>query len=704
MMIQKRKIYYLLGCALLSLLVFGGITIFAVRNNGRIASTGRSYLYDKTSQTAERLDDAINEGLGNIRVLAQLVSNSLTSPEFDIAGVQDLIKNSVFDFMEFADVNGMDHNITGGVSDARDRKYYLDAKAGNIGMELIHVSRATHETLLMFYAPVYYQSEFVGSLVGVYQASNRITRLLSSEYFGQAGLSFLTTSEGRVIASSDSFDPTHETYLTDLFVEDAATSQTLQEGLSNEVSFFSLPDQPVGGCMVKLPRQNFFLVQEFPKIAANKLISDSNSLAYQLTVFLFIVYVIFAFVIVKILKNRQALIKKAKDEAELAMHEAEAANDAKTSFLFNMSHDIRTPMNAIRGFRDLLDKYQEDPVRRKDYLAKIDEASSVLLSIINNVLEMARIEKGTIVVEESPWSVEQFNDAIFSIFHEMMLQKHITFTRVIEVEHHFVFCDPIKLREIFYNILSNAYKYTDPGGKVHMHLKEIPSDREGWACFQTVITDTGIGMSQDFLPHLFEEFSREHTTTESKTEGTGLGMPIVKRLVELMEGTIRVESELGVGSKFIVTISHKITDKAECKRIDSSVLVGVDFSGKRVLIAEDNELNAEISLEVLDELGFESVDRAVDGKQAVEMLEQADDDYYSIVLMDIQMPHMNGYEATRAIRCMQNNAKATIPVLAMTANAFEEDRRNAIQAGMNGHIAKPIDINELKKMLAFFCR
>jgi signal transduction histidine kinase/ActR/RegA family two-component response regulator len=394
--------------------------------------------------------------------------------------------------------------------------------------------------------------------------------------------------------------------------------------------------------------------------------------------------------------NRELEEKQAKVE-EARMH-AEAANNAKTAFLFNMSHDIRTPMNAIIGFTDLLEKHQEEPEKRADYLHKIQDSSTVLLSIINNVLEMSRIEKGMLELDESAWSAEQFNDTLYSVFEDMMSQKGIEFTRQVCVIHRYVYCDPIKLREVFLNILSNAYKYTNPGGKVNMHLEEIPCDREGYVLYQTTISDTGIGMSEEYLPHIFEEFSRENNTTDNKIEGTGLGMPIVKRMIDFMEGTIEVHSEKGVGSTFIVTIPHKLAERSDLAGVSKHDLDPELFVGKRILLAEDNELNAEIAIEILSEAGF-AVDRAEDGQVCVEMLQKAEAGFYDVILMDIQMPHMNGYEATRAIRALNDPWRSKIPILAMTANAFEEDKREAYRSGMNGHLAKPIDVTELMKAL-----
>lgn len=388
-----------------------------------------------------------------------------------------------------------------------------------------------------------------------------------------------------------------------------------------------------------------------------------------------------------------------EQELRKAREDAEAASAAKTSFLFNMSHDIRTPMNAIMGFTKLLLTHLDDEEKSLDYIRKIENSSNVLLSIINNVLEMARIEKGTIEIEEKPFGAKAFNDTLFNVFDELMQQKGIAFTREINVEHHNVLCDPTKLREVFYNVLSNAYKYTNPGGKVHMKLEEITSTMEGFAMYKTTISDTGIGMSKEYLPHIFDEFSREHNTTQNKIEGTGLGMPIVKRLVELMNGSISVESELGKGSKFVIIIPHRInpTPVEEEKVVEVSDIESLE--GKRILLAEDNDLNAEIVIEILQEVGYE-IERAENGKVCVEMMQQKPAGYYDVILMDVQMPEMDGYEATRQVRAMEDQAKSGIPILAMTANAFEEDKRNATRAGMNGHIAKPINVSELMKELA----
>ena len=394
-------------------------------------------------------------------------------------------------------------------------------------------------------------------------------------------------------------------------------------------------------------------------------------------------------------KEKELRQLNALEEARSAAVEA---NRAKSSFLLNMSHDIRTPMNAIIGFTGLLEKHQDEPERRHDYLKKLKESSALLLGLINNVLEMSRIEKGHLDIDIQAWGVEQMYDMFCSVFHDMMAHKGITFCHSMDVEHEYLYCDPIKIRDVVLNLLSNAYKYTPSGGRVELYIRELPCDEEGNVIIETVVKDNGQGMSADYLPHLFEEFSREHTTTDIKVEGTGLGMPIVKNLLDLMGGTIEVESELGKGTTFKVHTKHRIAKKSDVVNVDMPDLSGVDFKGRRILLAEDSELNAEIAMEILRDVDF-VVERAEDGLKCVEMIDKAPAGYYDLVLMDIQMPKMNGYEATRIIRKMEDREKANITILAMTANAFEEDKREAIEAGMNAHLSKPIEVEKLIKTI-----
>lgn len=389
--------------------------------------------------------------------------------------------------------------------------------------------------------------------------------------------------------------------------------------------------------------------------------------------------------------------RESRQKLEQALKRAEEASHAKSAFWFNMSHDIRTPMNAIIGYTDLLEIYGDDVEKREDYLGKIKSSSEYLLSLLNDVLEMARIESGKYIMDETVMDIREFDRSICDVFENQLEQKGIRFVYTMDVRHHMIFCDTVKLKEVLLNVLSNAYKYTMPGGQITFEVTEIPGEKEGYAGYLAVIGDTGIGMSGTFLQTVYDSFSRERTSTESGQNGTGLGMAITKKLVELMGGTIRIESEQGKGTKVTILLRHRLADDIPVPA-DEPEQKTVAFQGKRILLAEDNDLNAEIAEEILKMDGF-VVERAKDGIECISMLENHPAAYYDLILMDIQMPNMNGYRAAAAIREMVDKELADIPIVAMTANAFEEDKKRALEVGMNAHISKPVNIRALEETL-----
>ena len=399
--------------------------------------------------------------------------------------------------------------------------------------------------------------------------------------------------------------------------------------------------------------------------------------------------------------------QKLNNKLEIALKKAESASLAKTCFLNNMSHDIRTPMNAILGYAQLM----EDELKEKElpetseHLEKLQQSGKLLLSIINNVLDMARIESGKMEIDENYGRIEEIRQTLFEIFDDEAKKKNIALHYTINVEHEHVLTDTIKVKEIFVNILSNALKYTPAGGSVMMNVAELPCDESGYMIVRTRVSDTGIGMSADYQTRIFEAFTREQNTTKSKIAGSGLGMSIVKKYVELLGGTITVESELGKGSTFTVTLKHRIADANYYvkKHIESSGTGSEVLEGRNILLAEDNDLNAEIAEAILERAGLK-MERVEDGIQCVNRIIKMPAGTYDIILMDIQMPKMDGYKATQAIRNLPDKDKARIPIIAMTANAFEEDKREAIAAGMDGHIAKPIQVDKLLSMLAEMIR
>ena len=398
-------------------------------------------------------------------------------------------------------------------------------------------------------------------------------------------------------------------------------------------------------------------------------------------------------------RNIDSLIKKERMQEEKlkkAYVAAENANKAKTEFLNNMSHDIRTPMNVILGYNHLM-KSQLTESKQLDYQKKIEQSGKLLLAIINNVLDMARIESGKIKVDENYERVGEVVDEIISTFSSEAEEKEIHLSGSMKVTHRNILCDGTKIREIYVNLVSNAMKYTPRGGNVTITVEELPCEKEGYIKVKSEIKDTGIGMSKEYLPTLFEPFSREQNTTIGRIGGTGLGMPIVKKMVDLMGGSIEVASELGKGTVFTFTLMHKIADRkfySQKTEAAETSEMGKNLSGKHVLLAEDNDLNAEIAVTVLEETGI-VIERVEDGIPCVNRVAQMSPGTYDLILMDIQMPNMDGYKATRCIRRLDDKKKAEIPIIAMTANAFAEDRKKAFDAGMNGHIAKPIDIEKL---------
>ncbi len=395
--------------------------------------------------------------------------------------------------------------------------------------------------------------------------------------------------------------------------------------------------------------------------------------------------------------------QKLNDKLEIALKKAEEASLAKTRFLNNMSHDIRTPMNAILGYAQLMEDELEGKnlPETSEHLEKLQQSGNLLLSIINNVLDMARIESGRMELDENHCRIEDVWKSLFAVFDEKARKKNITLHYTMNVEHEHVLTDVTKVKEILVNILSNAIKYTPAGGSVMINVDELACDEPGYMIVRTRVRDTGIGMSQDYLTKIFEAFTRERNTTKSKITGSGLGMSIVKKYVDLLGGTINVESELGKGSTFTVTLKHRIADKSYYvkKHVESSGTGSEILEGRNILLAEDNDLNAEIAEAILERAGLK-IDRVEDGIQCVNRIMEMPAGTYDMILMDIQMPKMDGYKATQAIRNLPDKDKAGIPIIAMTANAFDEDKRDALAAGMNGHIAKPIQVDKLLSLLA----
>ena len=406
------------------------------------------------------------------------------------------------------------------------------------------------------------------------------------------------------------------------------------------------------------------------------------------------------------IKEQKEIIERDEKELVIAKEAANAANDAKSTFLFNMSHDIRTPMNAIMGYSDRLIKHIDEPDIVRDSATKIKTSGGYLLSLINDVLDMARIESNKVKLDEEVYNIKERALRLCDIFEVNMQSKDLNFVvdfdNVTDVMLRY---DSLKLRQVMLNIISNAVKYTRNGGTITHTMKQLPCDKPGYARYEIVVEDTGIGMKPEYVEHIFEQFTRSDDSITRETQGTGLGMSIVQKLVNLMGGTIDIDSELGRGTKITVTIDFKKATEEEIANLESEASISldsIDLKGIKILLVDDNELNREIAQEILEEEGCVVAGVAENGVIALGKVQESKPGDFDIVLMDIQMPVMNGYEATERIRELENKELANIPIIAMTANAFEEDRQNALNAGMNAHLTKPIDVKELKKTLAKF--
>ncbi len=973
--LSKQIVAYIIVIFLIVLAFF----VFTKENEQRIMEQNMEYIQDSTVQIAREIDHVFLDGDESIRILSAFLSQSLDQPEVDIDLVRELAQDSVFDFIEFADKNGMDHNITGGLSDARDRQYYLDGIKGNAGMEVIFDSRATHETLLMFYSPVTFDKEIVGVLIGVYQADNKLTELLTTTYFGEQPNLYLCTPEGRVAASNLPLDTSVELNITDLAQGDDALADSMHQAMqSGEDLQFTLKNQKTGGCMTKLQGTGWFLIQMFPDAANVTMVHDANYAGIRLEIMLSLIFgVALVLLVVSYRKEQRSIteisekrggyknavladaiivlevnltknriwdgIWKKKDGSRMPVREilgtelpcdydvyiaqwadnyvdegsrelylektdrkylrkqfeqgkseitfeyyakslegekifvrrssylaadkksgdviaysnvkditeqkqkdnqmrqyeqmllmiasgiyqgvrqidleslstvylsftdnhiipyekgdwstwlerqecyihpddlervkeelcienlrkipiggsircdfkstgknpsglyrvyttsafkaerdgklyvnlvtmdnttavenemkqkaliedallrAESASIAKSKFLSNMSHDIRTPMNAIIGFATLATTHIDNKERVQGYLEKIAASGNHLLSLINDVLDMSRIESGRIHLEETECDLSDMMHEIRNMMTMEMQARNLAFDIDMEdVTDGRMICDRLRLNQILLNLLGNAMKFTAPGGSVSLRIVEKPEKDGDKAIYEFRVKDTGIGMSEEFQKHIFEPFERERNSTVSGIQGTGLGMAITHNLVEMMGGTISVSSAKNIGTEFTVRIPMKKLSEGQTDAVakgeeENTPAIRTSIEGKRILLVEDNDLNREIAREILGEAGL-LVEEAENGSIALEKLLEKGSGYYDLVLMDIQMPIMDGYTAAQAIRSFENKELANIPIIAMTANAFAEDKRKALEMGMNAHIAKPINVKQL---------
>ncbi len=548
---------------------------------------------------------------------------------------------------------------------------------------------------------------------------NSLRTEMSIEVYGGSGSSSVVDKSGRYIIHGDS-DHTAITDENSFVTLDkgritGSTTENVRERMEKRDTFSLRFENSAGEklvlCFVPMERAEWYFIMSVPLSVFQKQSASLILIFFLLMTLLFVAFALIVFVVLQRRARTLKLEQKHHKELSDALVLAEQANRAKTVFLNNMSHDIRTPMNAIIGFTELARTHLDQKVNVEDYLEKIARSSDHLLSLINDVLDMSRIECGKMSIKEKPENLLEIINTLKSIVYADVYSKQLDFgVDISGITSEYVYCDKLRLNQMLLNIISNAIKFTPNGGKVSVRITQTEGKTAGTANYEFVVEDSGIGMSAEYKKILFEPFSRERNSTASGIQGTGLGMAITKNIVDMMGGVISVESEENIGTTFTVTLTFRLQEgvtpseaavemnleDSDTPKSDGGELSpeSVTLSGKRLLLAEDNELNREIATELLGDMGL-VVESAENGKIVVEMLGASEPGYYSAVLMDIQMPVMDGYEAAKEIRKLDNKALAGIPIIAMTANAFEEDKRAAFEAGMNAHVGKPFDINVL---------
>ena len=843
---QKKNHIYLWDAIVVGVLlafVLTSFVLFVRDNRARILVQNDNFIQAATRQKADRLDDLADEALLDAQAMAHLYGQTLAEPKVEPDMLKDIMDRTGFDYAEFIDKKGMDLSADGSSVDLSDREYFLDGMKGNAGQVILYHSRITDETLLISYAPFYYEDEIIGVLSCIMKEST-VMDVLDADYLGVQGETYLLDREGHILFTTSSGTP-GVNLLESLSQGGYISDETMQDFLDvlsteNDVEEVSINYEGTSGAgnayITTLHGGRWVLMQTLSSTATTGMAREANSIGFRLEISLvgtFLAYVIYLLVKnwlqrrrleqekqavsqivdavttlfarfilvdfekdtyeylkqddildipdtgsfaklmahlapmyvedgermtafespdyvrehltedvpylqteyqldangarrwenlsilclrreggvpvgvlyaiqdVTVLKERELEIRAAMQEASDA---AQAANRAKSDFLARMSHDIRTPMNAIMGMTAVAAMHLDEPERLKDCLNKITIASRHLLALINNVLDMSKIESGKATLDEAPFAVPDVIQSVQTIIQPQADKKDQRLEVVTEaLEHPAVLGDAPRIQQVLVNILGNAVKFTPEGGHITFSVRELSSTVQGTGCYRFVCRDNGVGMDEQFIQTIFEPFTRAEDSVSRNIEGTGLGMSISRSIVQMMEGDIRVESEPGQGSTFTVEIHLKLQDARQAAPAGEEPELAEDiaepsFQGRRVLLVEDNELNREIADELLSAMGV-TVEQAEDGRQALDMVSQSPPRYYDLVLMDVQMPVMNGYEAARAIRTLGRPDAGALPIVAMTANAFAADIRAALDAGMNDHLAKPVEVAKLAQTL-----
>lgn len=622
-----------------------------------------------------------------------------------------LQKESDYDWIRFFDENGNDIWEDGIQYNFANSEYFIKGISGESGVAYVQNSKRDGIDLIAYYSPVKEDKTVIGVMVGFVRADTLETAI-HEEILGENADSYLINTKGTIISSSIVQEEGVEVgesfydYLPNVRANDRASVKSAIEDWRSTAFAFNKGGS-LKAYLSPVEGTDWLLVQIFPEQAAKTVIrSAKKETSISLGVLLFaliIIGIFYANAVQQNIKITYDLIRKEsgqknKEELEQAKREAEKASRAKSEFLYNMSHDLRTPLNAIVGFAELAKK-TDDIEKSRGYLKKIESSSEHLVQLVNDVLEISKIENGAIRVENVIGFPSEGEEKIVPIFDKEIEKKKLHFTCNLEKGIPPIYWDRDIVYRIAVNLLSNAIKYTPEGGSVSFSSSRMEGSDEDHCILKIVVADTGIGMSEEFVKEAFEPFSREYSTTVSGIQGTGLGLRIVKALVEILDGRITIDSQLGKGTTITVMCEFEYAKDYIADELSDDERDFVELQGKRILLVEDNELNAEIAMELLEEKGF-VIEYAENGEVCIEKYSKAEVGYYDLILMDIQMPVLDGYQTTRVIREFEDKEKASIPIIAMTANAFEEDRKAALRAGMNDHVAKPINMKVLLNCIA----
>ena len=698
--------HFLANIILLILAVFVILIYSGQKNYTRQMEQIDNYIRVLSNRTAKHVGDVFRDKRAAITSNAYLYGKAIRSPEVDKEYLAELERESGFDRIRFVNSNGESFASDGKIADVADRDYFQSGIKGKSGITVVMNSRFNNAKLVGFYAPVWFEGKVCGVMVGFLEEQT-VSGILSTNFYGYPAYTMIVgedrTSIGHYQApgrpSADSMEP----IINYIKEEDRESVRNAVEDRT-EVSFSFMGSRGrSAGNILPINGTSWSLMQLCPSEVVQELTEEVNQ-DERFSMLLFGIVLALSGLHLVYAAKKKAILDHEKKNAELVTAElqkakeaAESANRAKSKFLFNMSHDIRTPMNAIIGFSDMAEKHIDDREKVLDCLRKINVSGDHLLRLINNVLDLARIESGKMKLDIKANDIPKNIENVSCIFQADLKKKDLKLQTVCDVKDQVAFFDHLRMNQIELNLIGNAIKYTPAGGVITYTVRQTES-KDGYGTYVCTVKDTGVGMSEEFRGRVFNAFERENSSVTTGIEGSGLGLAITKRFVEEMGGTIVCKSEPGKGSEFICTYRLKTGTRADLEETDESVNTGKDFYGKRVLLVEDNALNREISKELLEQEGM-LVEEAEDGDIAVEKVKNSEPGYYEVILMDIQMPKMDGFTATRRIRALKDPFLANIPIIALTANAFDEDKQTSMEAGMNGHVAKPVDMKELRKEL-----